>query len=137
MTKETSCRDRVLAALSFQQPDRTPCDFAAVPEVWEQLSKHFGLTDRNAILERLEVDCRVISYDSFCQNPDVDPAKVDSEISQERSSVGGMWRKVEPDGSNRDIWGAHRKKVPGQAGAQDQFASFPIGLAQNGGTSVT
>ena len=124
--KDTSYRDRVKAALSFEKPDRTPCDFAAVPEVWERLSTHFSLADRNAILEKLEVDCRVVSYDSFCQNPHVDRRMVDLEISQERSSVGGMWRKLEPDGSNRDIWGAHRRKVPGHTGAQDQFASFPL-----------
>jgi len=37
-----------------------------------------------------------------------------------------MWRKIERDGTNRDIWGAHRRKVTGHTGSHDQFASFPL-----------
>jgi uroporphyrinogen decarboxylase len=40
-----------------------------------------------------------------------------------------MWRLVEPDGSNRDIWGAHRRRVRNAFGELDEFASFPLGDA--------
>ncbi|MFQ5821768.1 MAG: uroporphyrinogen decarboxylase family protein, partial [Candidatus Heimdallarchaeota archaeon] len=72
-----------------------------------------------------------VSYDSFCQHPSVDSTQVNLNASMERSSVGGMWRKVEPDGSNRDIWGAHRRRVPHQYGAYDEFASFPLEEARS------
>lgn len=122
-------RDRVTAAINHCQPDRTPRDFAAVPEVWCRLQQHFGATERAAVLVRLGVDCRLVSYDSFCQDPTVNPAEVDWNASQERSSVPGMWRRVLPDGSNRDIWGAHRHKVANDFCALDQFASHPLAHA--------
>ena len=129
--KDTSHKDRINQAIFFQKPDRVPRDFAAVPEVWKRLGDYFGTEDRNETLKRLDVDCRIVSYDSFCRPPDINLAEVDLTASQERSSVGGMWRKVEPDGSNRDIWGAHRKKVQTGFGALDQFASFPLESAQS------
>ena len=124
--KDTSHKDRVNKAIAFQKPDRTPRDFAAVPEVWKKLSDYFGVEDRNEILKYLDADCRIVSYDSFCQHPGVDSSQVDAVASMERSSVGGMWRKVEPDGSNRDIWGAHRRRVPHKYGEYDEFVSFPL-----------
>jgi uroporphyrinogen decarboxylase len=128
--KSTAHRDRVNQAIAFQNPDRTPRDFAAVPEVWAKLEEHFGTEDRKAVLEKLGVDCRLVAYDSFCRHPDVPPEAVDMNASKERSSVGGMWRRVEPDGSNRDIWGAHRRKVATPFGVLDQFASHPLESAE-------
>jgi len=119
-------QERVQKAVSFQKTDRTPRDFAAVPEIWNRLGERFGTADRNAILGRLDVDCRVVSYDGFCRPPGVEPDGVDMEASQERSSVGGMWRRVEPDGTNRDIWGAHRKRVANAFGELDQLISYPL-----------
>jgi uroporphyrinogen decarboxylase len=119
-------RDRVNEALAFRRPDRAPRDFAAVPEVWHNLGAHFGTPDRREILRRLGVDCRIVSYDSFCRPPHVSSEDVDAHASLERSSVGGMWRRVEPDGSNRDIWGAHRARVSNAFGSLDQLVSFPL-----------
>jgi uroporphyrinogen decarboxylase len=51
--------------------------------------------------------------------------------SQERSSVGGMWRFTETDGSTTDIWGAKRKKVKVPSGVLEQFISYPLESAQN------
>jgi uroporphyrinogen decarboxylase len=124
-------QERVQKAVSFQKPDRTPRDFAAVPEIWTGLSERFGTAERNEILRRMDIDCRVVSYDSFCRPPDGEPGLVDMEASQERSSVGGMWRRVEPDGSNRDIWGARRKKVANAFGALDQLVSYPLESARS------
>ena len=127
--KSTRPRDRVNGAISHRRTDRTPRDFAAVPEVWRQLQEHFETSERSEVLARLGVDCRIISYDSFCHDPEVDPAEVDWEASQERSSLSGMWRRVLPDGSNRDIWGAHRRRVANAFGTLDQFASHPLAEA--------
>ena len=107
---DTTHKDRVKKAISFNKPDRTPRDFAAVPEIWNKLSTYFEIQDRHEILKCLDVDCRIVSYDSFCQHPEYDLDKVDMNASQERSSVGGMWRFTEADGSTMDIWGANAKK---------------------------
>jgi uroporphyrinogen decarboxylase len=42
-----------------------------------------------------------------------------------------MWRSSLPDGSNLDIWGAHRKKIKNPSGELEQFASFPLESAQS------
>lgn len=121
-----SHQERVVRAVSFKKPDRTPRDFAAVPEIWKGLAAHFGTGDRGDILGRLGVDCRVVSYDSFCRPPEGSHGPVDMEASQERSSVGGMWRRVEPDGSTLDIWGARRRKVANAYGHLDQLVSYAL-----------
>ena len=36
-------RERVRAALSHVQPDFTPCDYYATPEIHTALAGHFGL----------------------------------------------------------------------------------------------
>jgi uroporphyrinogen decarboxylase len=117
-------RERVNAAIYHKKPDRIPRDFAAVPEIWERLQRRLGCSDRLAVLRALGVDCRIVSYDSFCRPPGT--AAVDMAASAERSSVGGMFREVQPDGSNRDIWGAHRAKVSNASGSYDEFASHPL-----------
>ena len=130
-SKDTSHKDRVNKAIHFHKPDRTPRDFAAVPEIWEGLGRYFDTQDRKKILEYLDVDCRIVYYDNFCKPPGEDEDKVDLTASRERASLSGMWRKMEPDGSNRDIWGAHRKRVKTPFGYLDEFASFPLESAGN------
>ena len=39
-------RDRVRAALAHTQPDVTPCDYFATPEIHQALARHYGLTGR-------------------------------------------------------------------------------------------
>ncbi|MCL2658921.1 MAG: hypothetical protein FWD64_00180 [Acidobacteriaceae bacterium] len=122
-------KERVNKAIRFEKPDRTPRDFAAVPEVWDGLAAHFGTSDRNELLKHLGVDCRVVSYDSFCSHPNLSGAAVDLSASRERSSTGGMWRAWEADGINRDIWGARRRRIQTSFGALDEIASYPLGQA--------
>lgn len=126
MKIDSTHKERVNKAISFQKTDRIPHDFAAVPEVWQKLGDYFGTQDREKILEYLDIDCRIVSYDSFCQHPSSNAMVVDEKASMERSSIGGMWRRLEDDGSNRDIWGAHRRKVVNQFGAYDEFVSYPL-----------
>jgi len=51
-------RERVLAALRHEQPDRTPCDFWAEPPTWNRLLAHTGFTDKPRLLDALAVDVR-------------------------------------------------------------------------------
>lgn len=51
-------RERVLAALAYQKPDRTPCDFWAEPPAWRRLLAQAGHQDRDRFLDDLGVDIR-------------------------------------------------------------------------------
>ncbi len=51
-------RERVLAALRHEQPDRTPRDFWAEPAAWNRLLAYLGLSEKEQVLERLGIDVR-------------------------------------------------------------------------------
>lgn len=51
-------RERVIAALRHEQPDRVPCDFWAEPPAWNRLLTHVGHSDRARLLDDLGVDVR-------------------------------------------------------------------------------
>lgn len=134
-------RERVLTALAHRVPDRVPVDFLATPEVWDKLTAHFQTgaasidgggffsPEREAVLQALSVDCRLISYDMFCNPPEsfLKPgAKVDWESSLARSTPNRMWRQVLPDGTSEDIWGHHTRLVENPTGRYEEYASFPL-----------
>jgi len=53
-----SSRERVLAALRHQQPDRTPRDFWAEAPTMERLFAHAGHRDKDRLLDGLGIDVR-------------------------------------------------------------------------------
>ncbi len=54
-------RERVLAAINHQKPDRVPCDLWAEPGVWERLKKDLRADSEEAVRTALDVDVRYIS----------------------------------------------------------------------------
>ena len=54
-------RERVLAAICHQKPDRVPCDLWAEPGVWERLKKDLRADSEEAVRTALDVDVRYIS----------------------------------------------------------------------------
>ncbi|MGA2762368.1 MAG: uroporphyrinogen decarboxylase family protein [Spirochaetia bacterium] len=55
------CRERVLASINHQQPDRVPVDLWAEPGVWDRLKKDLGKGTEDEVREALEVDIRYVS----------------------------------------------------------------------------
>ena len=143
-TKETaliSPRDRVNTAIERKLPDRTPVDFLAVPEIWNglidcekpQKFNHDSPPLFNPfweqLLQELEVDCRVISYDQFCNPPDsiLNPkAKIDWYSSPSRSTPNRMWRQITSDNQILDIWGRQFKISEQPYGTYEVLTSFPL-----------
>ena len=136
-----SPRERVRLSLRHEEPDRVPTDFLATPEVWNKLIARLqpdtsGITPgefiepaREAILRHFEIDCRVLSYDMFCQPPEAamhDGAVVDWWGTLNRSTPNRMWRQRNPDGTLHDIWGAHSQRTEHAFGAYEEFASWPL-----------
>ena len=141
-----SPRDRVNTALNHKTPDRTPVDFLAVPEIWNSLIQSESLLPRNDIktqffdplwevlLQKFQVDCRVISYDQFCNPPSsiLKPqAKIDWYGSLGRSTPNRMWRQITPDGQIYDIFGRHFTIVDHPTGSYEELASYPLGNAES------
>ena len=54
-------RERVLASINHEKPDRIPCDLWAEPGVWERLRKDLKVDSDEAVRQALEVDVRYIS----------------------------------------------------------------------------
>ena len=107
-------RERVLAALRHEQPDRTPCDFWAEPPTWNRLFAHAGHTDKNRLLDDLAVDVRQLEASP---PPERD---VGSGILQNFWGERFVYQPTP--------WGAMREDVKGAlAGAQsfDELEAFP------------
>jgi uroporphyrinogen decarboxylase len=148
LIKNISPRERVNTALDHKNPDQTPVDFLAVPEIWERTIEAKGLQQndpveseffdslREMLLREYEVDCRVISYDQFCNPPD-SVIKPDAEIdwygSLGRSTPNRMWRQVMPNGQIFDIWGRHFRVVENPSGSYEELASYPLDSAESVG----
>lgn len=111
-------RDRVRAALAHTQPDFTPCDYFATPEIHLGLLRHFGLASGadtgkaltsptgtigdNAIAERLGTDIRYI------RPPYIGPSLPRFD-----------------DGSTMNIWGIRRRPMPNQYGEYAEAVGTP------------
>lgn len=134
-------RERVKMALRHEEPDRTPVDFLATPEIWARLVQQLqpdtagvGPSDYfdpawEAILRHFEVDCRLLSYDQFFNPPDSilrPQAQVDWWSSLSRSLPNRMWRQRLPGGDLYGPFGHHIRIVKNPSGAYEEFASWPL-----------
>ncbi|MCS7237136.1 MAG: hypothetical protein NZ899_02555 [Thermoguttaceae bacterium] len=59
-----SPRERVLAAIAHQKPDRVPRDFWAEPPTWNRLLSHVGHRDKDRLLNELGIDIRHLEIPS-------------------------------------------------------------------------
>ena len=145
MNANPSPRERVNIALSHRSPDKLPVDFLAVPEIWDLLGARLGVEKRpleesrffdpawEEILRRLEVDCRVVSYDQFCAPPELAfPAGGRTEwwAVQSRSTPARMWRWVGGDGVATEIFGRRFRIQTNEFGSYEE--NMPsLGAAQS------
>ncbi len=111
MSQPMTHRERVLAALSHQQPDRVPMDLGAtrnssiVVDLYEKLKARFGIVEPNRISNRMmqvvDVDERILT------ELDVDVRGVGSPAPDK-----GQDAELGPN-RYRDEWGVVRVKPPG------------------------
>ncbi len=99
MPKETmSSRERWLAVLNRQTPDRIPMDYWATPEATEKLLKHLGC-DFDAMLQKLHIDQPFTVYPEYIGPPP-------------------------PPG--QDIWGVQYRNVAHAGGSYDEATNTPL-----------
>ena len=105
-------RDRVLTALDHVQPDYTPCDYFATPEIHQALMTYFGLNTSgqasgdplgiNAVADCLGTDMRYIKL------PYIGPPLPTYD-----------------DGSVTNIWGVRRRPMPNEYGEYAEPVGTP------------
>ena len=95
-------RERVRAAFAFEQPDSTPCDYYATPEIHGALLRHFKVSGDNELRDCLGTDIRF-----------VDPPYIGPELP------------VCKDGSITNIWGIRKKPMANEYGDYYESVNFP------------
>ena len=103
-------RERVLAALRHEPPDRTPRDFWAEPPAWNRLLAHVGHSDRDRLLDWLGVDMRHLEAGS----------------PTERELGGGVFQNFwgERFVFKQTPWGPMREDVKGALGHANSLAEL-------------
>ena len=116
---EMTHRQRVLAALAHEQPDRVPIDLAStrdssiVVQGYERLKKHFGVQDDNRLTSRM---MQVVDVDeAILQALDIDTRGV---------FPGGPADVMLSADRYRDEWGVERVRPPG--GLYFDQRDFPL-----------
>ena len=100
-------RERVAAAMAHTQPDYTPCDYFATPEIRQALCDHFGVGSDDEICDRLGTDIRYV-------NPPY---------------VGPTLKRFD-DGSWIDEWGVRRRMMPNEYGEYAEAVGRPYAAFQ-------
>ncbi len=96
-------KERVLAALRHEEPDRVPLFYRDVPEIEERLCRDLGLPDREALLQYFEIDFRWVG-----------PRYVGPPLHDEYT------------GHARDIWGTEYRYVRAGHGGYWEPVAFPL-----------
>lgn len=96
-------RERVLTAIERKQPDRTPADYKAEPEINERMMEHFSVSSYEELLQRLEIDVRRLN-----------PLYV------------GPPEKDCGDGVTEDYWGIRSKMLPASHGSYPMHVHNPL-----------
>ena len=71
-------RERVLAALRHEQPDRTPRDFWAETPTMKRLFAHVGHSDKDKLLDALGVDVRHLEAPAPAEREAGTPPAIDA-----------------------------------------------------------
>jgi uroporphyrinogen decarboxylase len=95
-------KERVRAAFAHEQPDHTPLDYFATPEIEAALRNHFGVADEDGVRTALGVD---IHY--------VNPPYTGPELPE--------W----DDGSEMNIWGVIKKPMANEYGDYKESVNSP------------
>lgn len=95
-------KERVHAAFHFIQPDFTPLDYYATPEIKAALCNHFGVKTDNDIRDSLGTDIRFVN-----------PPYTGPELPRY------------DDGSYMNIWGIIKKPMPNEYGDYMESVNWP------------
>jgi uroporphyrinogen decarboxylase len=95
-------RDRIQSAFAYRQPDSTPCDYFATPEIQRALLEHFRVDSEGQLRMCLGTDIQTIT-----------PPSIGPELP------------VFKDGSSMNIWGIQKKPMPNEYGDYMESGNYP------------
>lgn len=104
-------KERILALVNHQQPDRIGIGYSAASEVHRKLKDFLGVTEDEALLERFGVDLRYVSPRIKYKASDTRYADPTVEIER---------------GVLKDIWGVGFAKKETSVGTDVQLVSHPL-----------
>ena len=105
-------RDRILALVNHEEPDRIGIGYSAAPEVHSALKEFLGIKDDEDLLEYLGVDLRYVSPKIRYKASDICYADPTIEVT--------------PEGILKDIWGVGFIEKRTQIGTYIQLTYHPL-----------
>jgi uroporphyrinogen decarboxylase len=118
-------RDRVIAAIEHQRPDRTPLDGSFRHDVWKRLEEFFNTTDAEEIMGNLGLDIRYVMMGpsaSFMERAVTSPWKI-PDIGVGENNLGIMRNQ----GWLEDEYGVCRR--PNSTGLYWLYSFHPLSEA--------
>ena len=103
-------RERVLAAMNYQRPDRPPLNYYGPPETTAKLLSHLGLETREELLRHFGADMRYVG--ARYAGP---------------TELSGMWGF---SGGGTDIWGVEWKEICNEFCAYNDIVGSPLSAAE-------
>ncbi|HIE29597.1 TPA: hypothetical protein EYP66_20190 [Candidatus Poribacteria bacterium] len=127
-----SPRERVLAAINLETPDRTPCDCWAEPPTLNHLLAYTGLKDEERLLSELSVDIRHLGVSTIGERSDSYSyaGNRDDAPLLEREIGDGVYQNFwgERYVYQNTKWGPYRQDLPGalaDAKSIEEIEEFP------------
>jgi uroporphyrinogen decarboxylase len=117
-------RERVRAALSHVQPDFTPCDYYATPEIHLGLARHFGLEEPKGVAVAFAA-ARVLEDGGVSE-------RLGTDIRYVNPPYIGPPLPTFADGSSPNLWGIRRRPMANEYG---EYAE-PVGVPYAAWTTV-
>jgi uroporphyrinogen decarboxylase len=111
-------RERVRAAFAHSQPDFTPCDYYATPEIHQGLLEYFGYTE-------LPEAARQAFSPMGGPGDNLLPERLGTDIRYIGPPYIGPPLPTFDDGSTQDIWGVRRRPMPNQFGEYAEPVNAP------------
>jgi uroporphyrinogen decarboxylase len=102
-------RERVLAALNHTQPDFTPCDYYATPEIHLGLARHFGLPEPKSPAGSMSGGATSLEDGGVSEC-------LGADIRYVNPPYIGPPLPVFDDGSSMNLWGIRRRPVANEYG---------------------
>jgi uroporphyrinogen decarboxylase len=118
-------RERVCAALDQTQPDFTPCDYFATPEIHEGLLAYFGIAAEDPRQAAMGGSGSSIGDNSVSE-------RLGTDIRYVKPPYVGPLPATFDDGSTMNIWGIRRRPMPNEYGQYSE----PVGTPYAAWTTV-